>query len=72
MTSEEIRLELYKRRKTSSQSSIARSLGITRQAVASTIDRVIVSQRIMAAIAKAIGQPVEYVFPEYFLQRKAG
>lgn len=71
MTPDQIRLELYKRRRTVSQSSIARDLGCTPQAVQNTITRAIMSKRIMVAVAEAIELPVEYVFPERFV-KKAG
>ncbi len=71
MTPHEIRVELYMRRERITQADIARSLGVTRAAITSTINRVIVSKRIMEAIAKAIGLEVELVFPEQF-KKKAG
>ena len=71
MTPDEIRMELFKRRKETSQSAIARSLGCSRQAIAAVIDRQIVSNRIMRAVADAIARDVKYVFPDYFL-KKAG
>ncbi len=71
MTPNQIRVELYKLRPETSQSSIARDLGCSPQAVANTIKRTIVSKRIMEAIAKAIGLEVELVFPEQFI-KKAG
>ncbi len=71
MTPHQIRVELYMRRERITQADIARSLGVTRAAITSTINRVIVSRRIMEAIAKAIGLEVELVFPEQF-KKKAG
>jgi DNA-binding XRE family transcriptional regulator len=64
MTPEEIRLEIYKRRKQINQAKIARQLGVTRQSVVLVIDRRMKSRRIREAIAKAIGVDVSTVFPE--------
>lgn len=64
MSPEQIRRELFKRRKAVTQASIARDLGVTRQAVIYTIDRKMKSQRIRAAIANAIGRDVSCVFDE--------
>lgn len=69
MSPEEIRMELFKVRKQHTMSSIARELGVTRQAIGPVIDRKIVSNRIMRAVAAAIGRDVKYVFPEYYLKR---
>jgi len=71
MTSEEIRLELFKRRKQITMASIARELGVSHVAIINVIDKKMVSNRIMEAVAQAIGKDKEYVFPEYFL-KKAG
>lgn len=64
MTSEEIRIELFKRRKFASMAILARTLGVTRQAVYNTIDRRHKSVRISQAVADAIERPLEEVFPE--------
>jgi predicted DNA-binding protein YlxM (UPF0122 family) len=64
MTSEEIRIELYRRKKTASMSIIARSIGVSRQAVYHCIDRRHKSARIAQAVADAIERPLEEVFPE--------
>lgn len=64
MTPEEIRLELYKRRKVVSQASIARGLGVTKQAVYMAIDRKMTSHRVREGIASAIGRQLTDVFPE--------
>ena len=70
MEPEEIRLELFKlRKKKISMSSIARDLGVSRQAVGYVIDRKFVSNRIMEAVAEALGKDKAYVFPEYFLKK---
>ena len=71
MHSEEIRTELFFRRKQTNMSKIARELDppCTRQAVYAVIDRKIVSNRIMEAVAKAIEKDKKYVFPEYFLKK---
>jgi lambda repressor-like predicted transcriptional regulator len=69
MDSEEIRMELFKRRKRISMSKIALEVGVSRQAVTAVIQRKFVSRRIQAAVAKAIERDPKYVFPETFLKR---
>jgi transcriptional regulator with XRE-family HTH domain len=64
MTPDEIRIELYKRRKRVSQAAIARDLGVSRQALWLVIDRKMGSRRIREAIAKAIDRDLCTVFPE--------
>ena len=71
MDPEEIRLELFKRRKTVTAASIAREIGVSHQAVHGVIDRQFVSCRIMEAVANAIGKNKRYVFPEYFMKKAA-
>lgn len=71
MTPEEIRLEFFKRRKEMSFSSVARRLGVSRQAVSYVIDRAFVSRRIMEAVADALGKDKRYVFPEYYLKNSS-
>ena len=68
MSPEEIRLELFKRRKEVTQSSIARSLGVSHPLVVHVIDRKAVSKRVMQAIADAIQYDIRYVFPERFFK----
>ena len=70
MTPEEIKIELFKRRKRITYSEIGKGLGVSRQAVHQVIDRKWTSIRIMEAVANAIGRDKEYVFPEYFLKKK--
>ncbi len=73
MTSEEIRIALFKLKSTGvSMAQIARSLDppCTRQAVASVIDRQIASRRIILAISEVIGLDPRLVFPEYFRKKK--
>lgn len=69
MSPEEIRLELFKRRKKINQAQIARRVGVSPQAVAGVIDRRIVSDRIMEVVARAIGRDKKYVFPEHYLKK---
>ena len=72
MTSDEIMLELFLRRKKGiSMTSIARGLNppCSRQAVSGVINRATVSKRIMRAVAEAINEDVETVFPEYFAKK---
>ena len=66
MLSEEIRLELFKRRKVTNLSKVARGLDppVTHSAVSQVIDRKWTSRRIMEAVAATIGKDVKYVFPE--------
>ncbi|MFA5111578.1 MAG: helix-turn-helix domain-containing protein [Desulfobaccales bacterium] len=64
MAPENIKRELWERRRTISMASIARDLGVTRQAIESVIMRRFKSRRIMDAVAQAIGHDVKYVFPE--------
>lgn len=72
MESNEIRLELFRIKKTLNMSQIARSLDppVTTTAVIRVVNREFVSIRIMEAISVAIGMDKKYVFPEYFLERK--
>ncbi len=69
MTSEEIRIELFKLRRTGvSMTRIGRELDppCTRQAVAAVIDRQFASKRIALAVSEAIKMEPRVVFPEYF------
>ncbi len=73
MTSEEIRIALFKLRgKGINMAVIARGLDppCTRQAVSSTIDRQIASRRIAMAISDTIELDPMLVFPEYFKKEK--
>ncbi len=72
MTSEEIRVELFKRRRGGvNMAAIARGLdpSCSRQAVSAVIDRQIASRRIALAVADAIDQDSRLVFPEYFRKK---
>ena len=71
MEPDKIRLKLYLKRKETNMSKIARELDppCSRQAIYAVIDRKIVSNRIMEAVAKAINKDKKYVFPEYFLKK---
>lgn len=66
MSPEEIRRELFKRRKETNMSRIARGLDppVTYSAVSQVIDRRWKSRRIMEGVAAAINKDVRYVFPE--------
>ena len=70
MTPEEIKIELFKARRRITYTEIAKGVGVSRQAVHQVIDRKWISNRIMEAVAKALGREKEYVFPEYFLKKK--
>jgi DNA-binding XRE family transcriptional regulator len=65
MTPHEIKVEIYKRRPDGlTITSIAKSIGVSKQAVACIIERRQTSRRISEAIAAAIELPLEEVFPE--------
>ncbi len=73
MTSEEIRIKLFKLRKTGvNMARIARELDppCSRQAISAVIDRQIASRRIVLAISDAMGIEPKLVFPEYFRKKK--
>ncbi len=73
MTSDEIRLELFKRRKNvGNMAHIARELNppCRRQAIDGVVARTIVSRRIAMAVSDAIGLNPRVVFPEYFRKKK--
>ena len=63
MTPTEIRIELLKRRH--SLTMISGELNVTPAAVHRVIERNSVSERIMIAVANAIGRPAPDVFPEH-------
>lgn len=65
MTPIEIRIEFVKIRKRNNMAKISRQLGVTPPAIQRVIDRNSVSERIMVAIADAIGYSKESVFPEH-------
>jgi len=69
MTPEEIRIELFKRRKTITMKAIADELGCTGTAVGRVVKGEIVSRRIMEAVARAIDCEKEHVFPEHFIKQ---
>lgn len=50
------------------QKQLALELGVGDMAVSNVINKRIVSDRIMKAVAKAIGRDVIEVFPEYYLK----
>jgi len=65
MTPHEIKVEIYKRRPDGlTITSIAKGLGVHKQAVANIIERRQKSMRIAQAVAEAIGRPLEEVFPD--------
>ena len=66
MTPSEIKQEIFKRRPEGlTQSSIARQVGVTKQAVLNVIEKRNPSRRIAQAVADAIERPLAEVFPEY-------
>ncbi len=72
MDPEEIRIELFKRRRQVTITAISRKLGCSRQAIYMVIDRKFISDRIMTAVAETIGKDKKAVFPEYYLKKGAG
>jgi len=65
MTPEEIKIEIFKRRKRPTHyGTIAAQVGVSRQAVHQVIERKFISLRIMDAIAQAIDRHRLEVFPE--------
>lgn len=73
MTPAEIKQEIFKRRpKGLTQSSIARSIGVTKQAVLNVIEKRNPSRRIAEAVAAAIERPLADVFPEYCTESESG
>jgi len=48
------------------QKEIAQELGVTEMAVSKVINKSSVSDRIMKAVARAIGEDYRAVFPEYY------
>jgi len=51
------------------QADIARDLGVSSMAVSHVVNRTIVSDRIMRAVAAAIGRDHREVFPDYYLSK---
>ncbi len=49
------------------QSALAKALGVHPMSVSRVIHGKEVSDRVMRAVAKVVGEPVQYVFPEYYL-----
>ncbi|MCP4579429.1 MAG: transcriptional regulator [Deltaproteobacteria bacterium] len=73
MTSNEILLELYKKRKNGGNMAyIARNMdpSCSRQAVSGVVARSTASKRVAIAVSEAIGLPPRLVFPEYFRKKK--
>lgn len=69
MTPFEIQAELKKKKV--SQISIAREVGVSAMAVTFVIQKVRVSDRIMKAVAKAIGRDHRVVFFEYYFKKRS-
>lgn len=68
MTPLEIQFELKK--KDITQKSIADEIGVSETSVSKVINRLIVSDRVMKAVAKAVGKDHRAVFPEYYFGPK--
>jgi transcriptional regulator with XRE-family HTH domain len=60
--------EALKGKKKINQKVIAEELGVAEMTVSKVIHRIIVSDRIIKAIASKISMPHVRVFPEYYLQ----
>jgi transcriptional regulator with XRE-family HTH domain len=66
MTPHEIKVEIYRRRPEGlTITSIAKDLGVSKQAVALVIEGRQTSARIAQRVADAIQLPIEEVFPKY-------
>lgn len=50
------------------QKAIAREIGVSETTVSDIVLKQRISDRVMRAIAERIGQPVQKVFPEYYLK----
>jgi lambda repressor-like predicted transcriptional regulator len=67
MTPDEIKKAI---RKNTTQKAIANKLGVTEMALSSAVNKKMVSDRIMDAVARAIGKDKAEVFPEYYFGPK--
>lgn len=56
------------RKNGTTQKSIAQNLDVTEMSVSYVINKKMVSNRIMRAVARAIGKVPTEVFPEYYLE----
>jgi lambda repressor-like predicted transcriptional regulator len=65
MTPNKIQYELKENGVT--QKAIADKRGVTPYHVSAVIHKQRISDRVMRAVAEAIGKPVQSVFPEYYL-----
>lgn len=73
METHDIKIEIYRRRPDGiSQASIARDVGVSKQAVLLIIERRQKSRRIAQAVADAIERPLAEVFPEYCTESESG
>jgi len=68
MTPLEIQFELKKRK--IKQKEIAREIGVCEMAVSKTVNRQMISDRIMRTVAEAIDMDRRAVFPEYYFGPK--
>lgn len=59
------------RRVGSSQAEIARQLAVSRATVNQVVRGIERSRRVEAAIAKAIGKPLDRIWPAYYKTRRA-
>lgn len=68
MTPLEIQFELKKRGIT--QKSIAQELDVSEMTISKVINKAMVSDRVMRAVSKALGQDHRAIFPEYYFSKK--
>jgi len=67
MTPDEIKKAI---RKNTTQKAIANKLGLTEMGVSCVVNKKSVSDRVMKAVARAIGKDKAEVFPEYYFGPK--
>lgn len=67
MTPDEIKKAI---RKNTTQKAIANKLGLTEMGVSCVVNKKSVSDRVMDAVARAIGKDKAEVFPEYYFGPK--
>lgn len=68
MTPDEIKNALKKNKTT--QKAIANKLGVTQMALSYAVNKKMVSDRVMDAVARAVGKDKAEVFPEYYFGPK--
>ena len=66
MTTREIKNALEDKKLT--QRALAKEIGVSEMAVSDVINRKRISDRVMRAVAKAIGEDHRFVFSEYYMR----